>query len=134
MLLLCSVRQCPRLTQCAICRPYAMRCAVLKAIVLCVCYAMPGTEVGYATGPRAGLHSRFQCRQLHCVYTTSVILLCACYAMSGTDVAYELPRKKRCSAMPGTDIIASLYGGSVGAVVLRAYYAMYGTEVAYQIR
>eukprot|EP00961_Rhodomonas_salina_P155666 2096295-Rhodomonas_salina.3 len=97
-----------------------MRCPVLRwAMLICLRYAMPGTEVDYADTRR-----RYRCGQKR-------LSPRFCYAMSGTDIGYAAIRDRgsvcyggispvgspkflrTCSAMSGTDIASA-------AICLRA--------------
>eukprot|EP00961_Rhodomonas_salina_P129192 1740448-Rhodomonas_salina.2 len=115
-----------------------MRC---PAMLLHACYAMSGTEIGYAatrenggrvgaeTGSRGILLRRVRISSYAMpgtdiadgagTETGNVILLRACYAMSGTEIGYVI-------------VLHAMSGTGIGRlIVLRACYAMPGTEFGY---
>eukprot|EP00961_Rhodomonas_salina_P019056 256682-Rhodomonas_salina.3 len=73
----------------------AMRCPVLLATAYAVlgyaatsmCYAMPGTDIGYAA--TLSLRDTLVC--CYALYGTDV----GCYAMCGTEIGYAATRTKR---------------------------------------
>eukprot|EP00961_Rhodomonas_salina_P064492 867780-Rhodomonas_salina.2 len=111
----------------------------LRTILLRICYAMPGTDMGYAATRQVGLQFDV------CFIARNANLgtrLRACYAMPGTDSAYGCIGLRDCYVMPGTDMAngsiglrtccamsgTNLANGSIG---LWACYAIPGTDLAY---
>eukprot|EP00961_Rhodomonas_salina_P304361 3941573-Rhodomonas_salina.3 len=95
----------PRATQCG--------CPVLRwARLLCIRYAMSGTEIRYVATRRV-------------LSGTVMWLLRICYAVSGTEIGYAATR---------TNVRVMGQGarqGTQGAICLRARYALSGTGIAY---
>eukprot|EP00961_Rhodomonas_salina_P149682 2015277-Rhodomonas_salina.2 len=76
--------QTPQVT-CAISLPHHTPCPIPHdPVSLCACYAMSGTEIGYAATAKQGGAAHVQRRYPY--------LPTKCYAMSGTGIAYSAVR------------------------------------------
>eukprot|EP00961_Rhodomonas_salina_P132036 1777522-Rhodomonas_salina.1 len=113
---------------------------VHSANSLRACYAMSGTDLGYAA---IGLRACYAMSGTDLAYAT--IGLCVCYAMSGTDLAYAAPASTIVSATRGTTAPTRGYrpsrrrsfylifvvDGSGCSLLAASCYARPGTNVRY---
>eukprot|EP00961_Rhodomonas_salina_P214988 2903700-Rhodomonas_salina.2 len=138
--------RCPVLTWAMLlpgCASISLRIGRQYAIGLRACYAVPGTDLGYAaTRLPATFRSAYRPSEaakgivLRTCYAMSgsdlaygTICLCARYAMSGTGQVYgAICLSSYALAMPGTDVASSVISPRSASVCC---YAMCGTNLAH---